>query len=201
MDLKFRFNLWRIQVEHLGLWYVEVRIDSWTSCISEIQDTISPVQNYLRNERLQKKMDLVPQSWSNPAPRKLVRGNSGVLRIQCATQKKSFLPGKGSGRKFPACQSFSGECHEAGISKLLMRLVRHYDQDEREISGAVHWNTMGPKLLKASEKSQEARKYSEKDWLQHIYERSNKTRFQHCESSKNPCCIFAQFKDTLVGTR
>ena len=26
-----------------------------------------------------------------------------------------------------------------------MRLVRRYDQDERETDGAVHWNSMGPK--------------------------------------------------------
>ena len=30
-----------------------------------------------------------------------------------------------------------------------MRLVRHDDQDEREIDGAVRWNTIRPKLLRA----------------------------------------------------
>ena len=37
------------------------------------------------------------------------------------------------------------------ISKLVMRLVRHYDQDEREPDGADHGNSIHPKLLWASE--------------------------------------------------
>ena len=33
--------------------------------------------------------------------------------------------------------------------KWVMRLVRHYDQDERETDGAVHWNSMGPKTAES----------------------------------------------------
>ena len=47
----------------------------------------------------------------------------------------------------------------AAISKMVMRLLRHYDQDERDIDGAVHWNTMSPKAFG----HQGARKLSEKD--------------------------------------
>ena len=32
------------------------------------------------------------------------------------------------------------------ISKLVMRLGRLYDQDEREVVGSVHWDSMGPRL-------------------------------------------------------
>ena len=65
-----------------------------------------------------------------------------------------------------------------------MRLVRHYDQDEREIDGAVHLDSVGPKLRKALQKSGD-RKFSDTDWLEHIYEGSNKMRFQYCMNSKN----------------
>ena len=65
-----------------------------------------------------------------------------------------------------------------------MRLVRHYDQDERETDGAVHWNSMGPKLRKAFHKAG-GRKFSDSDCLQYIYEGSNKTRFQYCKNSQN----------------
>ena len=65
-----------------------------------------------------------------------------------------------------------------------MRLVRHYDVDERETDGAVLWNTMTPKLLKAFE-DKVARKFSDKEWLQHIDEGSNKTRSENSESSKH----------------
>ena len=36
-------------------------------------------------------------------------------------------------------------------SKLVMRVVRHRDQDERESDGAGHWNTMYPNFLRAFE--------------------------------------------------
>ena len=41
---------------------------------------------------------------------------------------------------------------EAEVSKLVMGLVRHYDHDEREPDGAVHWKSMGPKLRQAFQK-------------------------------------------------
>ena len=50
--------------------------------------------------------------------------------------------------------------------------------------GAVHWNSMVPNLQKAFQKSG-GRKFSETVWLQHIYEGSNKMRFQYCMNFKN----------------
>ena len=49
-----------------------------------------------------------------------------------------------------------------------MTIVRHRDQDERENDGAVHWNTMSPKLLTAFE-DQGGREYSDRDWIHHIH--------------------------------
>ena len=85
---------------------------------------------------------------------------------------------------FFASKSFNGDCVPAEISKLVMRLVRHYDQDERETDAADYWNSMVPKLRKAIQKSG-GRKFSDTDWLQHIHEGSNKMRFQYCISSKS----------------
>ena len=52
-----------------------------------------------------------------------------------------------------ACQHFRGHTFEAEVSKLLVRLVRHCDQDEREADGTVHWKSIGPKLRKAFQKA------------------------------------------------
>ena len=57
-----------------------------------------------------------------------------------------------------------------------MRLVRRYDHDGGEIDGAVHWNSMGPKLRKAFLKNGNA-EFSDHDWLQYIYSGSSKIRF------------------------
>ena len=67
----------------------------------------------------------------------------------------------------PAYPSLKGRTLSAAISKLVMRLVRHYDEEERESDGAVHWDTIHPKLLRAFG-HQGARDFSEKNWLQHI---------------------------------
>ena len=83
----------------------------------------------------------------------------------------------------PAYKHFRGNILEAEVSKLVIRLVRHYDQDERESDGAVHWNSMGPKQRKAFQKAG-GQTLSDSDWLQYICEGSNKTRFQYCKNSK-----------------
>ena len=83
-----------------------------------------------------------------------------------------------------AFQHFRRHTFEAEVSKLVMRLVRRYDQDERETDGAVHWNSMCPKLRKAFEKAG-GHKLSDSDWLQKIYKGSNKTRFWYCKNSRD----------------
>ena len=65
-----------------------------------------------------------------------------------------------------ACQQFRGYTFETEVSKLVMRLARHYDQDEKDTDGAVHWNSMGPKLRKAFQKAG-GHKFSDTGWLQH----------------------------------
>ena len=62
---------------------------------------------------------------------------------------------------------------------MFTRMVRHYDQDERQPDAALHWDTIRQVLLKAFAKHG-ARDFSEKHWLR----RSNKTRFEYCEDSQ-----------------
>ena len=66
---------------------------------------------------------------------------------------------------------------------MVTRVVRHYDQDERQSDAALHWDTIRPVLLKAFAKHG-ARDFSEKHWLRLTHERSSKTRFEYCEHSK-----------------
>ena len=67
----------------------------------------------------------------------------------------------------PACPSLKGRSLSAAISKLVMRLLRRYDQEERETDGTVHWDTINPKLLRGFG-YQGTRHFSEQDWLQDI---------------------------------
>ena len=63
--------------------------------------------------------------------------------------KEVILVGERKWNDILAHKSFKGDCLQAEISKLVMRLVRRYDQDERETEGAVHWNSMGPKTAES----------------------------------------------------
>ena len=72
---------------------------------------------------------------------------------------------------------------------MVTRMVRHYDQDERQSDAALHWDTMSPVLLEAFAKHG-ARDFSEKHWLRLFHEGSSKTRFEYCEDSKNSLAYF-----------
>ena len=85
---------------------------------------------------------------------------------------------------FPACKSFKRKISFSNDLKIGHEIGAPFDQEERGTYGAVHWDTKKPKLLRAF-RYQRARKFSDKEWLHHLYEGSNKTRFEYCESSKN----------------
>ena len=85
------------------------------------------------------------------ASRKLMRSSWKVRWIQCANCSEQVLPiEERKWNDIPACRQFRGHTFEAEVSKLATRLGRRYDQDEKETDGAVQWNSMGPKLQKAS---------------------------------------------------
>ena len=66
--------------------------------------------------------------------------------------KEVILVGKGKWNNIPAYKHFRGRTFEAEVSNLVIRLLRRSDQNERETDGAVHWNSMGPKLRRAFQK-------------------------------------------------
>ena len=121
-------------------------------------------------------------------PRHIVTHMSSYFIIFIEQSGVTFLP-----RNTPEAPT----PREAEVSKLVMRMERHYDQDERETDGVVHWKSMGPKLRKAFKKVR-GRKLSDLDWLRYFFEGSNKTRYQYCKMSKKMShCTFVRFKDTM----
>ena len=88
----------------------------------------------------------------------------------------------------PANSSHRGALPTA-VSKMVTRMVRHHDQDERQPDAALHWDTIRPLLLRAFTKHG-ARDFSEKHWLRSIHQGSSKTRFEYCEDSNNSLAYF-----------
>ena len=60
---------------------------------------------------------------------------------------------------------------------MMTRMVRHYDQDERQSDASLHRDATRPVLLKAFAKHG-ARDFSDEQWLRLIHEGSSKTRFE-----------------------
>ena len=158
-----------------------------------MSDIISPARNYSLNKKTRKNVNF---AWQNRrlALRKLVQplilapGNwmrtlSVFLSAQCITQERTTPTKERMWKLIPAHSSYIGGSLSTAISKKVTRLVRHFDQEERQSDAAVHWDTTRPKLLRAFA-DRGARDFSETDWLRHIHDVSNKTRFEHCEGSK-----------------
>ena len=110
-----------IHTEHPWLWYAEERLDSWTCCISQNQNTISPVQTCLRNDN---KSNLVLCIRSQAALEARVRNNSGLFLIRCALRGNHIFKGKELEKysclktkeiQFPFCFDLANG-HEIGAS-------------------------------------------------------------------------------------
>ena len=65
-----------------------------------------------------------------------------------------------------------------------MKLVRHLDLADRETDGAIYWKSLGPNLRDAFQK-EGGHTFSDSDWIEYIYKRSNETWFQYCKNSND----------------
>ena len=73
------------------------------------------------------------------------------------------------------------------ISKLVMRMGRHSDQDEREVEDAVHWDSMR-RRLRNTFLIYRSSEFSDLDWVTMLHEFQRKIFY----------CAFVPFKDTQV---
>ena len=111
--------------------------------------------------------------------------------------KKNIIPT--NERKWvviPANPSYGGPL-SIQVSKMVSRMVRHYDQEEREPDGSHLWDTVRPVLLKSFGRHG-VEKFSERFWIQLIQEGSSEKRVEYCGSQKIVCVTVEQFKDTPV---
>ena len=153
-----------------------------------------PVRNYSLNLRKQKEVDLQPGDWCVSCY--IMETCADTLSFSSQPSALVHTKNHSYNREevFPANSSNGGALPTA-VSKMVTRLVRRYDQDERQPDAAIHWDAIKLVLMKAFAK-QGARDFSDEDWLRHIHQGSSKTRFEYCEDSKNSSASL--FTDTLV---
>ena len=129
---------------------------------------IAQARNYSPNMQTQKKANLAWRRLAHllrpllqviPAPRNWMRTPSAFLPAQCTcTPEEPFPRRERSGKIIPANSSYGRRSLSTAISKMVTRLVRHYDQEERQQSDASdHCDTTRPKLLNAFAKQRSTR--------------------------------------------
>ena len=193
MDLKSKFHLQVIQNGRLGFWYPKERVDSWTNRISQnVRHNLTSAELLSEQENAKERKLCLAKSKtgtqetgaaSDPSSRKLDADPVSFSLSPVYYTKRTTPTKERKWKLIPAHSSYIGGSLSTAISKKVTRLVRHYDQEERQSDAAVHWDTTRPKLLRAFA-DRGARDFSETDWLRHIHDVSNKTRFEHCEGSK-----------------
>ena len=111
----------------------------------------NPEHNLTSSEMLEEREEIEPcsveQEPSNTGET-LAEHFRTLLDPTCFT--KEIIPMKGRNWKsIRANESYKYRSLSAVISRMVRRLLCHYYQDEREIHGAVRWNTMSPKITES----------------------------------------------------
>ena len=88
----------------------------------------------------------------------------------------AFLPAKRR-KVIPAISSYGGALSTA-VPHMVTKMVRHYDQNERQSDASLHWDAMRPVLLRAFA-NHGARDFSDEQWIRLVHEGSSKTRFEY----------------------
>ena len=160
------------KIEPPGWWYAEGKVATWKSYISTISELLS--------ERSVFDKDGPSSSIKKTHPKQLKIQTNPVNNFS----EELFWLKKGSGMTFlpanlPTETLFQPQSQNWPWDWYVIMIKM-----KRETDATVHWKSSGPKLRKAFQKVGR-HKFSDSDWVQHIYKRSNKTRFQYCKNSKN----------------
>ena len=170
MELKFRYHP-GLHPKRLHGWsFAEDRTATWKSYFISNQDPIPHVRNYCYERERESFFFFSKETESSAA-----ETNHSRIEETHATQEsvpahpvycvKETIPmGERTWIDILANKWHQEDALSTEIAKLVMRLGRHHDQDEREVDGAVHWDSMGPQLRNASLKYRSS-EFSDLDWL------------------------------------
>ena len=154
-----------------GRTQIKCKIALWTSEI------------WRRRTLLDRDEDWQPGDWCGPCHKSKGIKQTCADTLSISPSQASFFAQRTiptTERKwkvFPARSSYGGALSIA-VSKMVSRMVRHYDQDERQTVASLHWDTLRLVLLKAFAKHG-ARDFLDEQWLRLVHEGSSKTRFEY----------------------
>ena len=106
---------------------------------------------------------------------------------------------EGKWNDIPAYKHFKGNTFVAEVSKLVVRLVRHYDQDERKTDGSCSLEFDGSKTAESTSESRRAKILGPRLASIHLRRKQQDEVPVLQEFQKISYGTFVSFKDTLVG--
>ena len=170
------------------------------SYLTETQDTIPRprVRNYFWKDRFQKKVHFVLQSWSNPCIEETHATQFEIQTNPVYYSEEVFPKEERKWNNILAYEHFRGHAFEAELTKLVMRLVRRYEQDERETDGAVHWNSMIPKLCGKHFRSPKGENSRTQIGFNTFVKEATQRGSGVARIPETSYCTFVLFKDRLV---
>ena len=146
-----------------------------------------PITNCSQTFKDQEEVSSMKKKEEPQASRKLVRALSAFLLQKASLYTQRTIPANERRRKVIHAHSPDGGYLAVAVCKMVIKMLRHYDQDERQTDGSRHWDTIRPVLLRACAQ-QGAREFDEGFWLHLIHEGSNKRRLEWCKDNNGSLC-------------
>ena len=148
------------------------------------------------SRRLASRRLVRPVSQVRLASRRLVRTPSAFFQAKRDCFPQRTIPTtERKWKVIPANPSYGGALPTA-VSKMVTRLARHYDQDERQPDAAIHWDAIKLVLLKAQNKEHEISRTN--NGFDSFMKEATRQDSSTVRIPKSPWLTFEQFKDTLV---
>ena len=199
-ELKFRFLPRRRNIGLPGWCYADGKTATWRRDVPVIQTTIPQVLNCCWKDLLQEKENFVPQRRSILGH----RGNSceAVEKSDESSvqifRNKFFLLKKGSGMTFLLVVS----SEDIPLKPKSQNWPRDWDVDmmktkrkQTALFSGIRWVQNYDKHLTRTE----GKKFPDSDWLQHIFEGSNKMRFQYLHEFQRCLTVHSCYSRTRAG--
>ena len=147
MELKCRYHP-RFHPRKLHSWsFAEDKTATWKSYDISSQDPILPARNYYEN--CYKGTESPAAEMNQSRAEETHAQQELVLANPVCFVKETILMGQRKWIDIPANKWHQEDALSTEISKSVMKLKRRYDQDEREVDGVVHWDSMEPRLRNA----------------------------------------------------
>ena len=154
-----------IENGHPMLWFPEERVGSWMKAIIPNAELRSSAELLTELQKAEGRESCLGHSKKSIQETGAAHVSSQTsIKETCADTlsvspsqaafftQRTILTTERKWKVIPA-NSSSGEALPPAVSKMVTRMVRHYDQDERQSDAALDWDTITPVLLKAFAKT------------------------------------------------